>query len=176
MTSETQKSWWILLLRGIFAIIFGLIALFSPGLVLETLLLFFGILATVSGVFLVIDSLIVSGNRILKIIEGILWVIIGILLIVQPIISLEIFMFVIAFWAIVIGIFQVIFSIKLRTVIKNEWMGILNGLFSFLFGILIIVNELAGAIAIVLVFGIFTLLYGVTSISLSFRVKGIKAE
>jgi uncharacterized membrane protein HdeD (DUF308 family) len=176
MTSETQKSWWILLLRGIFAIIFGLIALFSPGLVLETLLLFFGILAIVSGVFLIIDALIVSGNRVLRILEGILWVIIGILLLAQPIISLEIIMFVIAFWAIVIGIIQVIFSIKLRTVIKNEWMGILNGLFSFLFGILIIINELAGAIAIVFVFGIFTLLYGVTSISLSFRVKGIKAE
>ena len=176
MTSGIQKSWWILLLRGIFAIIFGLIALFSPGLVLDTLLLFFGILAVVSGVFLVIDALIVSGDRFLRIIEGILWVIIGILLFVQPIISLEIIMFVIAFWAIVIGIIQVIFSIKLRKVIKNEWMGILNGLFSFLFGILIIINELAGAIAIVLVFGIFTLLYGVTSISLSFRVKGIKAE
>jgi len=176
MTSEIQKSWWILLLRGIFAIIFGLIALFSPGLVLDTLLLFFGILAIASGVFLVIDALIVNGNRVLRIIEGILWVIIGILLISQSFVSLEIIMFVIAFWAIVIGIIQVIFSIKLRTVIKNEWMGILNGLFSFLFGILIIINELAGAIAIVFVFGIFTLLYGVTSISLSFRVKGIKAE
>ena len=83
MTSETQKSWWILLLRGIFAIIFGLIALFSPGLVLETLLLFFGILAIVSGVFLIIDALIVSGNRVLRMPEGILWVIIGILLLAQ---------------------------------------------------------------------------------------------
>lgn len=72
MTSGIQKSWWILLLRGIFAIIFGLIALLSPGLVLDTLLLFFGILAVVSGVFLVIDALIVSGDRILRIIEGIL--------------------------------------------------------------------------------------------------------
>ncbi len=176
MTSEIQKSWWVLLLRGIFAIIFGLLALFSPGLVLETLLLFFGILAIVSGVFFVIDALIVSGNRILRIIEGILWVIIGILLLAQPISSLEIIMFIIAFWAIVIGIFQIIFSIKLRKVIKNEWMGILNGLFSFLFGILIIVNELAGAIAIIFVFGIFTLLFGITSISLSFRIKGLKAE
>ena len=176
MTSGIQKSWWILLLRGIFAIIFGLLALFSPGLVLDTLLLFFGILAIVSGVFLAIDAFIVSGDRILKIIEGILWAIIGILLLAQPITSLEIIMFIIAFWAIVIGIFQIIFSIKLRKVIKNEWMGILNGSFSFLFGILIIINELAGAIAIVLVFGIFALLFGITSISLSFRVKGIKAE
>ena len=176
MTSEIQKSWWILLLRGFFAIIFGLLALFLPGLVLETLLLFFGILAIVSGVFLFFDGIIVKGDRIIKIIEGLLWIVIGILVLVLPITSLTVIMFFIAFWAIVIGIFQIIMSIRLRKVIENEWLGILNGLFSFVFGILIMFNLLAGAEAIIMVFGIFAILFGITSIILSFRVKSIKAE
>jgi len=176
MTSEIQKNWWILLLRGFFAIIFGLLALFLPGLVLETLLLFFGILAIVSGVFLFFDGIIVKGDRIIKIIEGLLWVVIGILVLVLPITSLTVIMFFIAFWAIVIGIFQIIMSIRLRKVIENEWLGILNGLFSFVFGILIMFNLLAGAEAIIMVFGIFAILFGITSIVLSFRVKSIKAE
>ncbi len=176
MTSEIQKSWWILLLRGFFAIIFGLLALFLPGLVLETLLLFFGILAIVSGVFLVFDGIFVKGDRIVKIIEGLLWIVIGILVLLLPITSLTVIMFFIAFWAIVIGIFQIIMSIRLRKVIENEWLGILNGLFSFVFGILIMFNLLAGAEAIIMVFGIFAILFGITSIVLSFRVKSIKAE
>ncbi|MBL7129253.1 MAG: DUF308 domain-containing protein [Ignavibacteria bacterium] len=176
MTSEIQKSWWILLLRGFFAIIFGLLALFLPGLVLETLLLFFGILAIVSGVFLFFDGIIVKGDRIIKIIEGLLWVVIGVLVLLLPITSLTVIMFFIAFWAIVIGIFQIIMSIRLRKVIENEWLGILNGLFSFVFGILIMFNLLAGAEAIIMVFGIFAILFGITSIVLSFRVKSIKAE
>ena len=176
MTSEIQKNWWILLLRGFFAIIFGLLALFIPGLVLETLLLFFGILAIVSGVFLVFDGIFVKGDRIVKIIEGFLWVVIGILVLLLPITSLTVIMFFIAFWAIVIGIFQIIMSIRLRKVIENEWLGILNGLFSFVFGILIMFNLLAGAEAIIMVFGIFAILFGITSIVLSFRVKSIKAE
>ena len=176
MNSEIQKNWWILLLRGFFAIIFGLLALFIPGLVLETLLLFFGILAIVSGVFLVFDGIFVKGDRIVKIIEGLLWIVIGILVLLLPITSLTVIMFFIAFWAIVIGIFQIIMSIRLRKVIENEWLGILNGLFSFVFGILIMFNLLAGAEAIIMVFGIFAILFGITSIVLSFRVKSIKAE
>ena len=126
--------------------------------------------------FLVFDGIFVKGDRIVKIIEGFLWVIIGILVLLLPITSLTIIMFFIAFWAIVIGIFQIIMSIRLRKVIKNEWLGILNGLFSFVFGILIMFNLLAGAEAIIMVFGIFAILFGITSIVLSFRVKSIKAE
>jgi uncharacterized membrane protein HdeD (DUF308 family) len=176
MTSEIQKNWWILLLRGFFAIIFGLLALFIPGLVLETLLLFFGILAIVSGVFLVLDGIIVKGDRIVRIIEGFLWVVIGILVLLLPITSLTVIMFFIAFWAIIIGIFQIIMSIRLRKVIEKEWLGILNGLFSFVFGILIMFNLLAGAEAIIMVFGIFAILFGISSIIISFRVKSIKTE
>jgi uncharacterized membrane protein HdeD (DUF308 family) len=176
MTSDIQKNWWIILLRGFFACIFGLLALFLPGLVLETLLLFFGILAIASGVFLVLDGIIVKGDRVIKIFEGLLWVVIGILVLLLPITSLTAIMFFIAFWAIVIGIFQIIMSIRLRKVIKNEWLGILNGLFSFVFGILIMFNLLAGAEAIIMVFGIFAILFGISSIIISFRVKSIKTE
>ena len=115
-------------------------------------------------------------SGIIKIFEGLLWVVIGILVLLLPIISLTAIMFFIAFWAIVIGIFQIIMSIRLRKVIKNEWLGILNGLFSFVFGILIMFNLLAGAEAIIMVFGIFAILFGISSIIISFRVKSIKAE
>jgi uncharacterized membrane protein HdeD (DUF308 family) len=80
-------------------------------------------------------------------------------------------MIIIACWAIVIGIFQISAAIKLRKSIKNEWIGILNGLITLIFGILILTDVFTGATALVMLFGAFAVISGIFSVVLSFRIK-----
>lgn len=174
MLERLQKKWWLVLLRGIFAIIFGLIALLSPGIVLVTLLLYFGIVAVFSGLFLIIEGIAVkSDDRGMRILEGILSLLFGLLFIFMPGFVFSFVMYFIAFWAITGGIFQIINAIRLRKEITNEWLAILNGVITLIFGILVLFNVLAGAQALVMVFGIYALIAGILLIGLSFKIKGL---
>ena len=174
MLERLQKKWWLVLLRGIFAIIFGLIALLSPGIVLVTLLLYFGIIAVFSGFFLIIEGIAVkSDDRGMRILEGILYLIFGLLFIFMPGFVFASAMYFIAFWAILAGIFQIITAIRLRKEIQNEWLAILYGVLTLIFGILVLFNILAGAQALVMVFGIYALIAGLLLIGLSFKIKGL---
>lgn len=175
MVERIQQKWWLLLLRGILAIIFGLIAIFSPGIVLATLLLYFGFVAVFSGLFLIIEGIAIKGDdRGLRIFEGVISLIFGLLFIFMPAFVLASIMYFIAFWAIIAGIMQIFYAIKLRKEITNEWLGILNGLITLIFGILVLYNIMAGGLAIVMIFGIYAILWGIILIGLSFKVKGMK--
>lgn len=173
MLEQVQKKWWLLLLRGILAVAFGLIAIFSPGIVLATLLLYFGFLAVFSGLFLIIEGIAIKGeDRGLRVLEGIVSLVFGLLFIFMPGFVLSFVMYFIAFWAIIGGLMQIIYAVKLRKVIPNEWLAILNGVITLIFGILVLANILAGAQALVMVFGAYAILSGILMIGLSFKVKG----
>ena len=175
MLERIQKKWWLLLLRGIFALIFGFIAIFSPGMVLVTLLFYFGFVALFSGLFLVIEGIAIkSDDRGMRILEGVLSILFGLLFIFMPGFVFSFVMYFIAFWAIIGGIMQIIYAIKLRKEISNEWLAILNGVITLIFGILVLTNILAGASALIMVFGFFAIISGILMIMLSFKVKGLK--
>ncbi len=175
MLERIQKKWWLVLLRGIFAIIFGLIALLSPGIVLVTLLFYFGFVALFSGLFLIIEGIAVkSDDRGMRILEGILSLLFGLLFIFMPGFVFTFVMYFIAFWAISGGIFQIINAIRLRKEISNEWLAIFTGIITLIFGLLVLFNILAGAQALVMVFGIYALIAGILMIILSFKIKGLK--
>jgi uncharacterized membrane protein HdeD (DUF308 family) len=175
MLERIQKKWWLLLLRGILAIIFGLIALLSPGIVLVTLLFYFGFVALFSGLFLIIEGIAVkSDDRGMHILEGVISVLFGLLFIFMPGFVFSFIMYFIAFWAIIGGILQIIYAIKLRKEIPNEWLAILTGVITLIFGLLVLFNILAGAAALIMVFGIYALIAGILLIILSFKVKGLK--
>ena len=175
MLERIQKNWWLLLLRGILALIFGILAIASPGLVLITLLLYIGIMAVLSGLFLIIEGIAIkSDDRGMRILEGVLSIIFGLMFILAPGFVLSFVMYFIAFWAIIGGIMQIVYAIKLRKEITNEWLAILNGVITLIFGILVLTNILAGASALVMLFGIFAIITGIIQIVLSFKVKGLK--
>ena len=174
MLEKKQKKWWLVLLRGILAVIFGIIALVSPGIVLISLLFYFGFVALFSGIFLVIEGIAVKDDdRGIRIMEGILSLIFGILFIAMPGFVISFVMYFIAFWAIIGGIMQIIYAIKLRKEISNEWMAIFNGVITLIFGILVLTNIFAGASTLVMIFGIFALISGFLLIGLSFKVKSL---
>ena len=175
MLDRIQKKWWLLLLRGILALIFGIIAIASPGIVLVTLLFYFGFIALFSGLFLIIEGIAVKDDdRGMHILEGILSILFGLLFIAMPGFVTASVMYFIAFWAIIGGIMQIVYAIKLRKEIENEWLGILNGVITLIFGLLVLFNVFAGASVLVMVFGIYAIIAGILLIVLSFKVKGLK--
>ena len=174
-----SRNWWAFLLRGIVAIVFGLIAFFFPISAFLSLVFVFGAFALVDGIFSIIaafTSNAKSENWWWLILEGLFGILIGVMTIVQPAAMGQAWLLVIAAWAIVTGVFEIITAIRLRKEIEGEFWLILSGLFSVVFGILVILAPTAGAFTIGLITGIYALMFGVTLIMLAFRLRKHQAR
>ena len=168
------KNWWLLLLRGIAAIVFGVLALAWPGITLLSLVIVYGAYALVDGLF-AIYAAITGGNtapRWWLAIVGVAGVLAGIIAFVNPIIFGLTLLMLIAAWAIVSGVFEIIGAIRLRKEIDNEWMLILHGLLTLLFGVVLFVMPGAGAVAMIWVIGAYAIAAGVILSALAFKLKG----
>ena len=173
------KNWWLFLARGIIALILGIFALFLPEVVYMSLVLIVGVFALVDGAIALISAF--TSNAKSEhwwwiIFEGVLGVLLGILTIFRPAAMGEIWIILIAVWAIVTGIFEIITAIALRKVIEGEIWMILGGVVSLLFGVLLLIYPAAGAIAIGFIIGIFAVLFGIFFILLAFRLRRFNAS
>lgn len=175
MIEALQKNWWTFLVRGILVLIFGLLALFSPGAVLASLLLYLGIVALLGGIFTIIGSIVSKGDgKMSGILEGIIYLIIGILFIASPVFVLASIVYFIGIWALISGVMQIIFALKLRKVIENEWIAVIGGIISIIFALVLFFNVAASANAVVMVIGVFAIISGIMQMILSFKIKGLK--
>jgi uncharacterized membrane protein HdeD (DUF308 family) len=173
MVHALAKNWWMLLLRGIAAIVFGLLALAWPGMTLVTLILFYGAYVLVDGV-LAVFAAITGGTpapRWWLAVVGLLGIAAGLLTFLMPGVTALVLLYFIAGWAIATGVFQIIGAIRLRHEIDNEWLLILGGIISVLFGGAMFAAPGAGALALVTVIGIYAIVIGVLLVALSFRLK-----
>jgi uncharacterized membrane protein HdeD (DUF308 family) len=173
MVHALAKNWWLLLLRGIAAIIFGVLAFAWPGVTLLTLILFYGAFALVDGVLAIIAAITggAPGPRWWLAIVGLLGIAAGLLTFLMPGLSALVLLFFIAGWAITTGVFQIIGAIQLRKEIDNEWLLVLGGIISVLFGIGVMVAPGAGALALIWVIGTYAIIIGVLLVALAFRLK-----
>lgn len=165
------RHWWVLLIRGILAVLFGIMAFALPGLTLVTLVLLYGVYVLADGL-----TALWGGGRSRTwslVLVGILGVIVGIYTFIYPGITTIALLYLIAAWAIVRGIFEIITAIQLRKEIRNEWVLIIGGVISILFGVVLVANPAAGALAMVWVIGAYALVFGVLMIALAFRVRGV---
>ncbi|MCI0695195.1 HdeD family acid-resistance protein [candidate division KSB1 bacterium] len=164
--------WWVLLLRGIIAALFGFLAFVMPGLTLVALVLLYGAYALVDGV----TALFVGGRARAwwLVFAGVLGLVAGVLTFIFPAITAFWLLILIASWAIVRGIFEIVAAIQLRKELTNEWMLILGGVLSIIFGILLLLNPAAGALAMVWLIGSYALVFGMMMIVLSFRLRGLR--
>lgn len=170
-----KQAWWALLIRGILAVLFGIIATTWPGLTLAMLIIFFGAFALIHGLMTVFGS--IMGRRQAEdwwivLLEGIIGVVIGIMTFAWPALTGLVLAYFIAAWALITGLLKVYGALKLRKEIEGEWLLIVAGVISVIFGILVFVRPLAGALAITWVIGIYAILLGLIAIILSFRVRG----
>ena len=172
MLDALAKNWWAMALRGVAALLFGLLTFLLPGITIATLVLLFGAYALVDGLFNIVAFFRVASHHWALLIEGIIGVIVGILTFAWPAITEIALLFLIAFWAIFTGVFEIVAGIRLRRVIANEWLLLLIGALSALFGILILMAPRAGALAIVLWIGVYAVMFGIVLLALAFRLRG----
>ena len=133
MLHTLARNWWALALRGLVAVLFGLLTFMLPGITLVTLVLLFGVYALVDGIFNVIAFFRVASHHWALLIEGLVGIIAGILTFAWPAMTAVVLLYLIAFWAIFTGVFEIVAGIRLRKAITNEWILILMGVLSLLF-------------------------------------------
>lgn len=168
--------WWSPVLRGVAAIIFGILTFVNPGITLAVLVLFFGVYALVDGV---LNLFAAFGRRGEErwwelLLEGIISIAAGVVTLVWPRITAIALLVVIALWAIVTGIFELVAAVRLRKVIRGEWLLALSGIASVLFGILLFVYPRAGALAIAIWIGAYAIIFGGLLVGLGFRLRSLQ--
>src|SRR5437867_7688634 len=177
MLIETLKRhWWVPVIRGIAAIVFGVIAFVYPGLTVAVLVLLFGAWVLVDGIFRVIGAI---GHRSsdkewgFDLVIGIMGIIIGFLTFHAPRITALALIIYIAAWALMIGATEIALAIKLRLEIKGEWFLILMGLLSIVFAIMLLWNPLPGALALVWLIGSYAIVFGILGVIFGFRLRSL---
>jgi uncharacterized membrane protein HdeD (DUF308 family) len=172
MKRYTSWRWWSIGLRGVAAVIFGLLALYSPTAAFLSLVLVFGIFAIVDGVLAL--SVAMRGTRVSQgaiIARGIISILAGVIALAWPKISAFALLIVIATWAVASGIFEIVVAIRHRHQLTSEGLLILEGVLSIVFGVLLFMAPLAGAIVLGLWVGAYALVWGVMLIVAAFRVR-----
>lgn len=176
MLTSLIRNWWTFLLRGVLAILFGVLALIWPGQATLALVMLFGAYALVDGIFSVFAGIATSpffGRWWAMVLEGVAGIVIGLLTFLWPGITALILLYFIAAWAILTGIFEIVAAIELQHAITGEWAMILSGLLSVLFGILLFVFPGAGAVSVVWLIGIYAITIGISLMVLAFRLRGL---
>jgi uncharacterized membrane protein HdeD (DUF308 family) len=171
MVELLARRWWALALRGLLAVLFGILTFIIPGLTLFYLVLLFGAYAILEGVFNIISALRAPRQHWPLLLEGIVGIIAGFLAFGWPGITALILLYVIGFWAIFTGILEIAAGIRLRKHIDNEWLLILMGVVSVGFGVVLLVFPGTGALAIVLWIGAYALVFGIALMALAFRLR-----
>ena len=179
MLEKISRNWWLYAVRGVVAIILGVVAFAQPEQALQALVLVFGAFALVDGIFAMFAGIAARGyfdRWWAVLLEGVAGVVIGLLTFFWPNITALVLLYFIAAWALITGIFEIVAAIQLRRVITGEWMLILGGLLSIIFGILLFVFPGAGAVSLVWMIGIYAVIFGISEIIFAFRLRGLRRE
>jgi uncharacterized membrane protein HdeD (DUF308 family) len=168
------RNWWLLLLRGLVSLLFGVLAFVWPGITLVSLVIVYGAFAFADGIFSIIAAIRgdTGASRWWLALVGVMGIAAGVLTFVLPVFTALTLLYLIGAWALVRGIFEIVGAIRLRKEIDNEWMLILSGLVSVLFGAYMLIAPGAGALALIWVIGAYAIIVGVLLVALAFRLRG----
>lgn len=167
------RNWWLILLRGLAAILFGILAFAWPSLTVLTFVVLFAVYAIVDGMM----SLAAAARgdsrmpRWWLIIVGIAGLVAGAVAIFSPDVTALLLITFIGWWSIVRGAFEIAGAIALRREIDNEWMLIVAGALSILFGAIVVIFPGTGALALVWLIGSYAIVAGVMLVGLSLRLR-----
>jgi uncharacterized membrane protein HdeD (DUF308 family) len=172
-----RLNWWLLALRGLIAVVFGVLAFLWPGATLLTLVWFFGAFALVNGILsLVLAAKTPKGYPRVGslILGGLLGILAGFLAFVMPGITALGLLILIAAWAIATGAMELVAAVRLRKIITNEWLLVLAAIASVAFGVILLLQPAAGALALIWLIGAWALVFGILLIILAFRMRNLK--
>jgi uncharacterized membrane protein HdeD (DUF308 family) len=175
MLTALIRNWWTLALRGLLAVIFGVLAFIWPDVTLTVLVLLFGALALVDGLFSLFTAIRQReeyGQWWIILLEGLAGTGVGIVTIIWPGITALVLLYLIAAWALITGLMEIIAAIRLREEIQGEWLLALAGILSVVFALILFFRPGEGALAILWFIAIYAILFGVLLILLAFRMRG----
>jgi uncharacterized membrane protein HdeD (DUF308 family) len=168
--------WWAFVLRGVFAIAFGVFTWVYPGISLLSLVLLFGAYALGEGVFAIVAA-IRNKNDVrpwwMLVLQGVAGVMTGLATLFVPGITALVLLLVIAAWAVVTGALQIAVAIRVRKEIEGEWLLAVGGAVSIAFGVLLVLFPGAGALALVLWIGTFMVFFGGLLVALGLRLRSV---
>lgn len=183
MLATMARNWWMLLVQGICAVLFGLLAVVLPGLTIGVLVLLFGAYALVDGVMEIVEAIVgpervamsdMGTPRWVRVLTGILGILVGIITFAHPAWSARALLLIIAIWAIVTGVMEIVFAVQFRREIPNEGWLIVGGAASVLFGLLVLLFPRSGALGVIWIIGIYAILYGILLIVVSLRLRNLR--
>jgi uncharacterized membrane protein HdeD (DUF308 family) len=179
MNMVLARNWWALALRGVLAIVFGVLAFVNPGITLAALVLLFGAYSLVDGVFAIIAGLRAAQRHERWwpfALEGLASIVVGIIAFLMPAAAAFALLMLASAWSIVTGVFRIAAAIRLRKQIQGEWLLILNGILSVAFGVIIALFPGAGLVTLVWLIGFYAVLFGIILLALAFRLRGHTAK
>lgn len=174
MVDMLARNWGWIALRGVVAVLFGLFALLYPALTLVVLVFLFGAYAVIDGLLIIASAVIDRRQRphwVALLVSGVLAVGIGVLAFVLPEVTALALLYLIAAWAVVTGLAEIVVAVRLRKVLTGEWLLIVAGVLAVAFGVLLFVFPGAGALAMVLWIGAYALVTGVLLIAFALRLR-----
>ncbi len=174
MLEHLGRNWSWIVLRGVAAVLFGVLAFGLPGITLAVLVIVWGAYALADGVLALVAAYRVrdQGKPFWSlVIVGLLGIAAGIVTFIWPGMTALLLLMFIAAWAVVMGVFQIVAAIRLRKEIRNEWLLGLSGVLSVLFGIIMFVQPGAGALAVIWVIATYAIVFGILLIWLGLRLK-----
>ena len=174
MDNTLARNWWLVVLRGILAILFGLTAFVWPAITLVVLVWIFGIYALA-------DGLVSVGTGLSRtkdsprwwafVVEGLVSIVAAVIALIWPQLATLAIVLLIAGWAVLTGILEIVAAIRLRHEINNEWLLALGGIISIVLGVFLFLQPFAGGIAIIWTIAAYAMIFGVLLIALGFRLR-----
>ena len=174
MLDALKKYWWVILLRGLFAIAFGVVAIVWTGMTLKWLVYLFGAYVVVDGVLEVWNGFTNRGRHDrwwVDVLIGLAGVVAGVLVIALPELSALAVMYFIAAWMVITGVLQIIYAIRVRKEISNEWLIVITGVLSVLLGAFFFAFPGDGAISLVWLIGLYAIFFGGLLVLFAFKAR-----
>jgi len=178
MSALLAQNWWAVALRGVFAIIFALIALFVPGATILSLVLFFSAYMLVDGVITIVAAVRAASQHQrwgLLVFEGIVDIAVGVIAFLWPGLTVVFFVTLMAVWSLITGILEIVAAFKLNPAYGRGWL-IFSGIVSILFGIALLVAPLLGAVVLTWWLGAYAMVFGITLLVLALKLRSRKDD
>ena len=172
MIRAMAEKWWTFVLRGVVAILFGILVIKDPALAVTLLMLFIGAFWVVDGLLELFGVMGSEGNKLWGLLYAFVTIIAGVFMMTRPELTAVALALVIGLWAIIKGISEIAIAIRLRKEITGEFFLILSGVVSVLFGLFVVFR--GGVMAILMIIAIFAIVEGILAILLGFKLKGLK--
>jgi uncharacterized membrane protein HdeD (DUF308 family) len=178
MARSLSQNWWLVILRGVLAILFGLSAFIWPGITLLTLVVMFGVYAIADGLIAIWTGLSrtkESPRWWMFLVEGLVSIGAGVVALIYPDLATLVLVYMIASWAVFTGVLEIAAAVRLRHEITNEWMLALGGVLSIGAGVLLFLQPAAGSLAIIWIIAGYALIFGILLVILGIRLRTWKS-